>query len=189
MLETSQGEIYLDDQAISDMSSFSLRNSLTIVPQNALILTATIRDNLDPSRQKQDSELWNALEVCKLLNVVKSFPDGLDTKLANDINLSSGQRQLFSLARALLRNRKVLVLDEATSSMDYETDAAVQQILRTQFNHCTIITVAHRIATVRDYDRILVLSNGQMVELDTPDALMKQKTSIFRALAIEQGVH
>jgi ATP-binding cassette subfamily C (CFTR/MRP) protein 1 len=188
MLEANQGEIYLDNQPVSTLSAFSLRNSLTIVPQNALILTATVRDNLDPSRSKPDTELWNALETCKLLQVVKTFPDGLDTKLANDINLSSGQRQLFSMARALLRNRKVLVLDEATSSMDYETDAAVQQILRSQFNHCTIITVAHRIATVRDYDRILVLSNGQMVELDTPDNLMKQSNSIFRSLATEQGV-
>ncbi|UZJ52796.1 hypothetical protein CBS101457_002116 [Exobasidium rhododendri] len=192
MLEVTQGDgsgdVYIDNRAISKTSAFSLRNSLTIVPQNALILTATIRENLDPSEEKSDVELWNALEVCKLLDIVKNFPDGLSTMLANDINLSSGQRQLFSLARALLRNRKVLVLDEATSSMDYDTDAAVQQVLRTQFNNCTIITVAHRIATVRDYDRILVLSAGRIAELDTPDALMRQSNSIFRSLAQEQGI-
>ena len=105
-----------------------------------------------------------------------------------NFNLSSGQRQLFNLTRALLRGRRVLVLDEATSSMDYETDAAVQQILLTQFSHCTIFTVAHRIATVRDYDRILVLSNGEMIELDSPDNLMQNPNSTFRALAVEQGV-
>lgn len=129
MLETCKGDIYIDGQAISSMSAVTLRNSLTIVPQNALILTATVRVNLDPGEEMADSQLWQALETCKLLQVVQNFPKGLDTMLANDINLSSGQRQLFSLARALLRNRKVLVLDEATSNMDYDTDAAVQHVL------------------------------------------------------------
>lgn len=129
MLEASQGDIYLDGEPISQMSAFSLRNSLTIVPQNALVLTATVRENLDPEREKSDAEIWDALQTCQLLDVVKMFPDGLSTLLANDIDLSAGQRQLFSLARALLRKRKVLVLDEATSSMDYQTDAAVQEVL------------------------------------------------------------
>jgi ATP-binding cassette subfamily C (CFTR/MRP) protein 1 len=188
MLELTQGDIYLDGQAISKMDAHTLRRSLTIVPQDALILSATVRENLDPESEHDDSELWNALEVCKLLDIIKAFPDQLSTLLAKDVNLSAGQRQLFSLARALLRKRKVLVLDEATSSMDYQTDADVQGVLRSQFNDCTIITVAHRIATVRDYDRILVLSAGQMVELDTPDALMQRPASIFRSLALEQGV-
>ncbi|MCO5566255.1 hypothetical protein L7F22_019931 [Adiantum nelumboides] len=188
MLEPSEGEILLDGKALQTYTAFSLRNSLTIVPQNALVLSATVRENLDPLNDHEDSAVWEALDTCHLLDVVRGFPNGLDTKLDANFNLSAGQRQLFNLTRALLRGRRILVLDEATSSMDYETDAAVQQILRTQFNHCTIFTVAHRIATVRDYDRILVLNNGEMVELDSPNNLMNNPNSTFRALAVEQGV-
>lgn len=188
MLEPSEGEILLDGKALQTYTAFSLRNSLTIVPQNALVLSATVRENLDPLNDHEDSSIWEALDTCHLLDVVRGFPNGLDTKLDANFNLSAGQRQLFNLTRALLRGRRVLVLDEATSSMDYETDAAVQHILRTQFSHCTIFTVAHRIATVRDYDRILVLSNGEMVELDSPENLMQNPNSTFRALAVEQGV-
>jgi ABC-type multidrug transport system fused ATPase/permease subunit len=188
MLEPTQGEVLLDDTPLDTYTAFSLRNSLTIVPQNPLVLTASVRENLDPLKEHDDGAIWDALEMCHLLDVVRGFPNGLDTELDANFNLSAGQRQLFNLTRALLRGRQILVLDEATSSMDNETDEAVQNVLRTQFKHCTIITVAHRIATVRDYDRILVLSNGEVKELDSPDALMARPDSTFRALAIEQGV-
>lgn len=129
MLEPSNGTVLLDGAPLQDFTARSIRDSMTIVPQNALVLSATVRQNLDPLQERSDADIWNALETCRLLSVIQSFPHGLDTQLDSNINLSSGQRQLFSLARAILRQRKVLVLDEATSSMDYETDTAVQQVL------------------------------------------------------------
>lgn len=129
MLEPSNGTVLLDGAPLQDFTARSIRDSMTIVPQNALVLSATVRQNLDPLQERSDADIWNALETCRLLSVIQSFPHGLDTQLDSNTNLSSGQRQLFSLARAILRQRKVLVLDEATSSMDYETDTAVQQVL------------------------------------------------------------
>lgn len=220
MLEPVEGEIQLDGIPISRTQAHSLRNSMTIVPQNALLLADSVRNNLDPGRERSDAEIWTALDKCRMQAFVQALPRGLDTLVASSgsgsgggtkkiakagspdddddddsdsglnptsVDFSAGQRQLFSLARALLRQRKVLVLDEATSSMDYETDGAVQEVLRTQFEDCTMITVAHRIATVRDYDRILVLGAGKVVEFDTPDNLVQRPNSVFRALAIEQG--
>lgn len=216
MLEPVEGEILLDGYPISSTQAHALRNSMTIVPQNALLLADSVRNNLDPARERSDSEIWTALDKCRMRDFVQALPSGLDTLVVSggsgsaessakdkegeddddedasrgtnsSVHFSAGQRQLFSLARALLRRRKVLVLDEATSSMDYETDRAVQEVLRTQFDDCTMITVAHRIATVRDFDRILVLGAGQVVEFDTPDNLVQKPNGIFRSLAIEQG--
>lgn len=129
MLEPCRGRILLDGEPISKQTVQSLRDSLTIVPQTALVLAATVRQNLDPMKENDDVAIWEALDTCRLLDVVRAFPHGLDSELDSTLSLSAGQRQLFSLARAILRRRKVLILDEATSSMDYETDAAVQQVL------------------------------------------------------------
>ncbi|PWN46197.1 P-loop containing nucleoside triphosphate hydrolase protein [Ceraceosorus guamensis] len=189
MLDSREGTIELDGLDIDSVTARSLRNALSIIPQNPLILAASVRDNLDPEGEHSDADLWDALAKTKLDVYVRSLSQGLQTMLlTSEATLSAGQQQLFSLSRAILRRRKVLVLDEATSSMDPQTDAEFQEVLQTCFSHCTIIAVAHRLATVIDFDRVLVLGNGRVLELDTPDRLLDIPDGVFRSLAKEQGL-
>ena len=159
---------------------------MTIVAQNPLVLAATIRENLDPEGACTDDELWDALTKCHLYDFVKKQESKLDELLlTGDAYISAGQKQLLALARALLRKRKILVLDEATSAMDVETDAAVQDVLSTQFADCTVIAVAHRIATIIGFDQIICMSAGRAIEAGSPDELL-DKRGEFWALAAEQ---
>ncbi|SPO21955.1 related to ABC transporter [Ustilago trichophora] len=186
MIEMRSGTIRIDGQSISEMAARKLRSQMTIVPQNPLVLAATIRENLDPEGVCTDDELWGALQKCHLAEFVKKQENKLDeVLLTGDSFISSGQKQLLSLARALLRKRKILVLDEATSAMDVETDAAVQNVLSTQFPDCTVIAVAHRIATIIDFDQIICMSAGRAIETGSPEELLKKRGE-FWALAAEQ---
>ncbi|PWN49672.1 hypothetical protein IE53DRAFT_388080 [Violaceomyces palustris] len=188
MLEPVSGSIEIDGVPIKDISLEGLRSSMTIVPQKPLILSASLRDNLDPEGVCNEDEIWEALSKCHLTEVVAKFERGLEERIGTEAEsfLSSGQKQLVSLARAILRKRKILVLDEATSAMDVETDAAVQDVLRNQFKDCTIIAVAHRIATIIDFDTILCMQNGESIEFGSPTELLAKRDGAFRALAVEQ---
>merc|ERR1712010_285866 len=142
-----------------------------------------MRLNLDPFENYSDIEVWRALEHAHLRTFVAALPDGLQHIVSEGgTNLSVGQRQLICLARALLRKTKVLVLDEATAAVDLETDDLVQATIRAEFQGCTIITIAHRLNTVLDYDRILVLKEGAIAELDTPRNLLKVEGGIFKSM-------
>ncbi|SPO23263.1 related to ABC transporter [Ustilago trichophora] len=186
MIEMRSGTIRIDGQSISEMVARKLRSQMTIVPQSPLVLAATIRENLDPEGVCTDDELWDALQKCHLAEFVKKQENKLDeVLLTGDSFISSGQKQLLSLARALLRKRKILVLDEATSAMDVDTDAAVQNVLSTQFPDCTVIAVAHRIATIIDFDQIICMSAGRAIETGSPEQLLKKRGE-FWALAAEQ---
>lgn len=186
MIEMRSGTIRIDGQNITDMPARKLRSQMTIVPQNPLVLAATIRENLDPEGVCTDDELWDALTKCHLYDFVKKQESKLDELLlTGDAYISAGQKQLLALARALLRKRKILVLDEATSAMDVETDAAVQDVLSTQFADCTVIAVAHRIATIIGFDQIICMSAGRAIEAGSPDELL-DKRGEFWALAAEQ---
>lgn len=150
------------------------------------MLAATIRENLDPEGICTEAELWDALHKCHLGEFVKKQENKLDEMLlTGESFISSGQKQLLSLARALLRKRSILVLDEATSAMDVDTDAAVQSVLAKHFANTTVIAVAHRIATVIDFDQIICMSAGRAIELGSPGELLKQRGE-FWALAAEQ---
>merc|ERR1712142_699030 len=128
-----------------------------------------MRLNLDPLRKYSDSAIWIALEHAHLKNTVANFPGGLEYEVTEGgENLSVGQRQLICLARALLRKTKVLILDEATAAVDLETDALIQSTIRKEFHDCTILTIAHRLNTIMDYDKIMVLDSGHLVEFDSP---------------------
>lgn len=186
MIEMRSGTIRIDGQSISTIPARQLRSQMTIVPQNPLVLAATIRENLDPEGICTEAELWDALHKCHLGEFVKKQENKLDEMLlTGESFISSGQKQLLSLARALLRKRSILVLDEATSAMDVDTDAAVQSVLAKHFANTTVIAVAHRIATVIDFDQIICMSAGRAIELGSPGELLKQRGE-FWALAAEQ---
>ncbi|KAJ3209348.1 hypothetical protein HDU67_006264 [Dinochytrium kinnereticum] len=189
IVEPAAGSIRIDDVDIKVLGLFDLRSKMTIIPQDAFLFTGTIRDNLDPFGKALDADLWAALESASLKSVVERLDGKLDAKVnQGGENFSVGQRQLVCLARAVLRKSRILVLDEATAAIDYETDAAIQRTIRTLAKDSTIITIAHRINTIIDYDRILVLDGGKVVELDTPKNLLANKNSKFYALAKESGL-
>ncbi|KAJ1028578.1 hypothetical protein NDA16_001744 [Ustilago loliicola] len=186
MIDMRSGTIRIDGKDITDMSPRKLRSQMTIVAQNPLVLAATIRENLDPEGLCTEDELWDAVRKCHLADFVNKQESKLDTVLlTGDAFISTGQKQLLALARALLRKRRILVLDEATSAMDHETDAAVQNVLSTQFVDCTVIAVAHRIATIIEFDQIICMSAGRAIEIGSPQELL-QKRGEFWALAAEQ---
>ena len=187
LLKLRAGHIEIDGLRIDEMAVKELRSMMTIVPQSPLVLAATVRENLDPEGVCEDVEIWDALAKCHLSEFVKGLPKQLEEVLVSgDAFLSAGQRQLLALARAILRKRTILVLDEATSAMDVDTDAAVREVLATQFPECTVIAVAHRIATIIDFDQIICMHEGSCVETGTPQELLAIQDGVFRSLAVEQ---
>ncbi|XP_070543487.1 ATP-binding cassette sub-family C member 8-like [Ptychodera flava] len=186
IIQTFKGKILIDDVDISTTPLLSLRNRLAIIPQDPVLFSGTVRYNLDPAKKLDDDSLWKALETAQLKDIIKELPGQLDGEiLEGGENFSVGQRQLFCLARAFLRRSKILVMDEATASIDTATDAVVQEVIANNFDNCTIITIAHRIGTILNYDKILVLSEGKIVEFDTPSNLLMKKNSIFASMVRE----
>ncbi|XP_068126625.1 ATP-binding cassette sub-family C member 2-like [Hyperolius riggenbachi] len=188
IVERAGGKIVVDGIDISTIGLHDLRSKLNIIPQDPVLFSGTIRMNLDPLENHADAELWGALDLCHLKDFVQSLPK----KLYHDIceggeNLSVGQRQLLCLARALLRKTKILVLDEATASIDMETDNLVQSTIRKAFTDCTVLTIAHRLHTVLDSERVLVLDAGRVVEFDEPQRLI-QKKGVFSKMVSEAGI-
>ena len=169
---------------ISKIGLHDLRSKLTIIPQDPVLFSGSIRLNLDPFNMFNDEMLWKAIEQAHLKSFISELKNGLEYEVAEGgENLSVGQRQLICLARALLRKTKVLILDEATAAVDLETDALIQATIRKEFNDCTIITIAHRLNTIMDYDKIMVLNFGRLIEFDSPSNLLMNKTTIFYGMA------
>lgn len=189
IIEAAGGKIIIDDIDIADIGLHSLRSRLTIIPQDPVLFSGTLRMNVDPFNSYSDDEIWIALEHSHLKAFVKTLSDGLAHKVSEGgENLSVGQRQLICLARALLRKTKVLILDEATAAIDIETDELIQKTIRAQFKDCTILTIAHRLNTIMDSDRIIVLDQGVIVEFDSPQVLLSDKNSIFYGMAKNSGL-
>ncbi|XP_005091940.1 canalicular multispecific organic anion transporter 2 [Aplysia californica] len=189
VIEAAAGRIVIDGVDISSIGLHDLRDRLTILPQDPVLFSSTLRFNLDPFDMHSDVEIWEALRHAHLVEYVMGLPAGLEHICEEGgQNLSVGQRQLVCLARALLRNSQVLVLDEATAAVDLETDALLQAAIRTALDNRTLITVAHRLQTIIDYDRILVLHEGRIKEYDTPKNLLDNKNSIFYGMAKESGL-
>jgi len=189
LIEPAAGAILIDDVNVSKLGLHRLRSRLTIIPQDPVLFSGTLRHNLDPFKQYSDDAVWAALRHSHLSDFVSGLTSGLQHEVSEGgENLSVGQRQLICLARALLRKTKILVLDEATAAVDLETDDLIQSTIRTEFVGCTIITIAHRLNTVLDYDRIVVLKEGSIAELDTPKNLMKKEGGIFREMCQDAGL-
>ncbi|XP_006558751.1 multidrug resistance-associated protein 1 [Apis mellifera] len=189
IIEAADGQIFIDDIDIAKLGLHDLRSRLTIIPQDPVLFSGSLRINLDPFNCYTDDEVWRALEHAHLKSFIKTLPNGLLYEVSEGgENLSIGQRQLICLARALLRKTKVLILDEATASVDLETDDLIQQTIRQEFKDCTILTIAHRLNTILDSDRIIVLDNGRIVEYDSPESLLRNSSSLFSSIAKDAGL-
>uniref|UniRef100_A0A8C8JDS0 Uncharacterized protein n=1 Tax=Oncorhynchus tshawytscha TaxID=74940 RepID=A0A8C8JDS0_ONCTS len=188
LLEAAGGEITIDGVKISEIGLHDLRSKLTIIPQEPVLFSGSLRMNLDPFEKYNDGEVWKALELSHLNKFVSNQPAKLELECSEGgENLSVGQRQLVCLARALLRKTRILILDEATAAIDLETDDLIQSTIRTQFEDCTVFTIAHRLNTIMDYTRVLVLDKGQVAEFDTPSKLLS-KRGIFYGMAKDAGL-
>ncbi|XP_030600304.1 multidrug resistance-associated protein 4-like [Archocentrus centrarchus] len=187
-LAEPQGKICIDGVVTSEIGLHDLRQKMTIIPQDPVLFTDSVRKNLDPFNQHTDEDLWKALEEVQLKCVVEELPGKLETVLAESgSNFSVGQRQLVCLARAILRKNRILVIDEATANVDLRTDELIQKTIRDKFRDCTVLTIAHRLNTIIDSDRILVLDSGTIQELDCPFTLLQNKEGALYKMAQEMG--
>ncbi|KAI0495107.1 hypothetical protein KFK09_025254 [Dendrobium nobile] len=188
MVELERGTILIDDCDVSKFGLWDLRNVLGIIPQSPVLFSGTVRFNLDPFNEHNDADLWEALERAHLKDVIRRNSLGLDAEVSEaGENFSVGQRQLLSLARALLRRSKILVLDEATAAVDVRTDALIQKTIREEFKSCTMLIIAHRLNTIIDCDRILLLHSGKVLEFDTPEDLLSNEESAFSKMVQSTG--
>ncbi|KAJ3387332.1 hypothetical protein HDU84_000905 [Entophlyctis sp. JEL0112] len=204
LVEFAEGTIFIDDVDISNLELNDLRKKLAIIPQAPVLFDGTFRTNLDPFNNYKDEELWAVLHRCALHDYVSSLAEKLESRISEGgANLSMGQRQLLCLGRAMLIKSKILLIDEATASVDMETDSFIQKVIRADFSDCTVICIAHRLNTLMDYDSVLVMDNGRVVEVsddwvellkitvtaqyDSPKVLASNSTSLFSALIDETG--
>ena len=187
LVEIERGKIIIDDVETNRIGLKCLRSSLTIVPQDPTMFEGNLRFNLDPMNQYKDSEIINALNQVGLFTIMeengRDISKGIDMSIReNGNNLSLGEKQLICFARAILRNSKIVLLDEATASVDQKTERAIQQVLEKIFVNTTMIIIAHRIQTVNQCDKILVMDNGKVVEFDSPGNLLQKDNSIYKML-------
>ncbi|ORZ33476.1 P-loop containing nucleoside triphosphate hydrolase protein [Catenaria anguillulae PL171] len=188
LVELMEGKIVIDGVDIAQLGLHDLRSRLAIIPQEPTLFAGTWRSNLDRFGQVSDDKLWESLERAGLKEYVQSQPEKLDAPIAEGgENLSVGQRQLACLARAMTRNSNLIVLDEVTASVDLESDAQIQRAIRRDFGHATILTIAHRLNTIIDYDYIAVFAAGEMIEFASPHELLQRPDSLFTALVEETG--
>ncbi|EGC38375.1 hypothetical protein DICPUDRAFT_148988 [Dictyostelium purpureum] len=192
LVELSSGSIFIDDIDVSTIGLKDLRHNLSLIPQDPWMFNGTLRENLDPLSEYSDHDLWEVLKDIQLYDVVREMngDSGLDSRVnEGGENWSQGQRQLICLGRALLKRPRILVLDEATASVDTHTDQLIQKCIREKFQHCTILTIAHRINTILDSDRIMILDSGTISEFDKPSKLIQNESSLLNFLINETGEH
>ncbi|KAL2913384.1 hypothetical protein HK105_207129 [Polyrhizophydium stewartii] len=188
LFELESGSIVIDGVDVATLGLRDVRRRIGVIPQEPVLFSGTVRSNLDPFGQYQDSELWDALQRADLKAAVAAAPGGLDSAVAeNGDNWSTGQRQLLCLARAILKKARIIMLDEATASVDLATDDMIQRAIRSDFGSSTVLTIAHRLNTIADYDKILVLGAGRVLEFDSPRALLADTASHFSRMVAETG--
>ncbi|PBC29424.1 Multidrug resistance-associated protein [Apis cerana cerana] len=179
-----EGSIYIDKLDTKQIGLHELRKKISIIPQEPVLFSATLRDNLDPFHNFDDATLWSALEDVELKTSVSSLDHNVEQGGAN---FSVGQRQLLCLARAILRNNKILLLDEATANVDPTTDALIQRTIRQKFKDCTVLTIAHRLNTIMDNNKVLVMDHGMAIEFDHPYILLNNEENHFTKMVKETG--
>uniref|UniRef100_A0A9J2Q188 Uncharacterized protein n=1 Tax=Ascaris lumbricoides TaxID=6252 RepID=A0A9J2Q188_ASCLU len=188
-LTEPEGSVLIDGLDTKKVVLQELRKRLSIIPQDPVLFIGSLRRNLDPFAEFSDDDLWSALEQVELKTAVSDLSSGLETHMQEGgANFSVGQRQLICLARALLRNAKIIVIDEATANVDPETDALIQRTIKARFVSSTVLTIAHRLNTIMDSDRVMVLENGRLIEFDHPHILLQREDGVFASLVAETGV-
>ena len=182
-----KGRIIIDGIDISKTNLTSSRRAISMIAQDPVLFSGSLRRNIDPVGKSCDAGIWQVLEDVHLKKKICNLPKQLDYELTNGgNNFSVGERQLICLARALLQGNKIIVLDEATANVDYRTDHLIQETIRDKFKECTVLTIAHRVNTILDYDRVLVLDQGEVVEYDEPAVLLDRKDGWFTKLCKTQ---
>ena len=176
----ADGDILIDNVCIREINLQESRRAITILGQNPALFIGSVRQNLDLMEQFEDAELWRALEKVQLKSLVENLEGQLDHKLLeHGANLSVGERQLICLARVLLQQKNIVILDEPTAHVDPDTEQTIWNIVREELKSFTVITIAHRLNTIRDSDKILVLKNGEVAGFDTFDVLINRKGGIL----------
>ncbi|XP_058404363.1 ATP-binding cassette sub-family C member 4 isoform X3 [Diceros bicornis minor] len=187
-LSEPEGKIWIDKILTTEVGLHDLRKKMSIIPQEPVLFTGTMRKNLDPFNEHTDEELWNALKEVQLKEAIEDLPGKMDTELAEaGSNFSVGQRQLVCLARAILRKNRILIIDEATANVDPRTDELIQKTIREKFAQCTVLTIAHRLNTIIDSDKIMVLDSGRLKEYDEPYVLLQNRDSLFYKMVQQLG--
>jgi ABC-type multidrug transport system fused ATPase/permease subunit len=193
IVELAEGSIEIDGIDISTIGLKDLRSKISIIPQDPILFLGTVRYNIDPFGEHSDSELWGALKMVNLKHHIETLEGKLEAIVdENGSNFSVGQRQLMCMARALLRKTKILVMDEATASVDLDTDMLIQSMVRKNFSDRTTLTIAHRLNTVMDSTKVLVLNRGELAEYDKPATLLERDgifSSMVAATGAEQSEH
>ncbi|CAG9461161.1 unnamed protein product [Pedinophyceae sp. YPF-701] len=188
LVEPASGTVYIDGVDYRAMGLADLRSKMAMIPQDPFMFTGTVRTNLDPFEEHTDARIWEAVEAVGLKPAVDNLEAGMDAPVVDSgANFSQGERQLFCLARALLRGSKILMMDEATASVDMETDALIQRAVREKFTDCTVLTIAHRLNTIMDSDRILVMDDGLAAEYREPAELCEDEQSLLSKLIDNTG--
>ena len=183
ILEATEGRIMIDDVDISSIGLDKLRNNLTIIPQDPALMEGTLRYNIDPLDKCSDNDIIRIMEKIGFDYIIKRNNQGLQQEIAEGgSNLSVGEKQLICITRAILRKSKIIIMDEATASIDYKTEEMIQKAISDLLNDSTFITIAHRIKTIINYDKILTLDNGRIVDYDSPKNLLNDKTTLFYEL-------
>jgi len=187
-LTEPEGSIVIDGVETKSIGLHDLRKKLSIIPQEPILFNGPVRRNLDPFNEYTDFDMWRALKQVKLDEVVRSLPGALDAELnEGGSNFSVGERQLICLARAVLRQNRVIVLDEATANVDPDTDKFIQRTIAESFSNCTRLTIAHRLNTIMDSDRVLVMDAGQVKEFDVPHLLLQKENGLFSTMVRNTG--
>ncbi|XP_064214474.1 probable multidrug resistance-associated protein lethal(2)03659 isoform X3 [Tribolium castaneum] len=182
------GTVLIDGADTKTLPLSILRSKIAIIPQDPVLFLGSLRQNLDPFEQFSDSQLWSSLEEVELKEMVTNWAQGLETTiLEGGANVSVGQRQLLCLVRAILRNSKIIVLDEATANVDLKTDEVIQKVVRRKFRNCTVLTIAHRLNTIMDSDKILVMDAGTVAEFGPPAQLLKNENGLFYGFVQTSG--
>ncbi|KAK5646547.1 hypothetical protein RI129_005011 [Pyrocoelia pectoralis] len=180
-----EGSILIDNVEIKSVAVKFLRSKISIIPQDPILFSGTVRTNLDPYFECSDKILWDSLEEVEMKHFFKTL-DSVITE--GGTGLSVGERQLLCLARAVVQNNNILVLDEATANIDPQTDNFIQRTIKRKFNNCTVITIAHRLYTIMDADLIIVMDAGKVVQLGSPKVLLEDKYNLFYNMVKESGI-
>lgn len=181
-----EGQIFIDDVEIKTLSLEFLRQHISIIPQDPIMFQGTIRSNIDPLQQYTDEEIWKTINKIQLKNIIPSL-DLIITD--NTSNFSTGQRQLICLARAIIRKNKIVVLDEATSNMDPETEFLIQKAIVENFSQCTVFIIAHRLQSILDCHKVIVMEKGEIMEYEDPLILMEDDNSMFSKMLKNAGLN